>query len=119
MEMNDRRLYFMINLHEGMGWAGIKLATPRSAVRLASVARHVTDCAARPGTKITYLQAFTIIIIFLFFMIMGSIVILGSIRGSSMRPKWLKLVSRVQKTCTFYTFSSLLCSFRFFSKNIL
>ena len=27
--------------------AGIKLATPESAVRLASVARHVTDCAAR------------------------------------------------------------------------
>ena len=29
--------------------AGIELATPGSAVRLASVARHVTDCAARPG----------------------------------------------------------------------
>ena len=29
--------------------AGIKLATPGSAVRLASVARHVTDCATRPG----------------------------------------------------------------------
>ena len=26
---------------------GIKLATPGSAVRLASVARHVTDCATR------------------------------------------------------------------------
>ena len=29
--------------------AGIELATPESAVRLASVARHVTDCATRPG----------------------------------------------------------------------
>ena len=30
-----------------MGRAGIKLATPGSAVRLASVARHVTDCATQ------------------------------------------------------------------------
>ena len=29
--------------------AGIELATPGSAVRFASVARHVTDCAMRPG----------------------------------------------------------------------
>ena len=29
--------------------AGIELATPGSAVRLASVARHVTDCATRVG----------------------------------------------------------------------
>ena len=28
--------------------ARIELATPRSAVRLASVARHVTDCATWP-----------------------------------------------------------------------
>ena len=28
---------------------GIELATPGSAVRHASVARHVTDCATRPG----------------------------------------------------------------------
>ena len=39
----------VINLHESMGPAGIELATPGSAVRLASVARHVTDCATRPG----------------------------------------------------------------------
>ena len=32
-----------------MGPAGIELATPESAVRLASVARHVTDCATRPS----------------------------------------------------------------------
>ena len=32
-------------------WAGIELATPGSAVRLASVARHVTDCATRPGLQ--------------------------------------------------------------------
>ena len=31
--------------------AGIELATPGSAVRYASVARHVTDCATRPGKK--------------------------------------------------------------------
>ena len=30
-------------------WAGMELVTPGSAVRLASVARHVTDCATRPG----------------------------------------------------------------------
>ena len=29
--------------------AGIKLAIPESAVRHASVARHVTDCTTRPG----------------------------------------------------------------------
>ena len=29
--------------------AGIKLATPGSAVRHTSVARHITDCAMRPG----------------------------------------------------------------------
>ena len=28
---------------------GIELATPGSAVRFASVAKHVTDCATRPG----------------------------------------------------------------------
>ena len=27
----------------------MELATPGTAVRLASVARHVTDCATRPG----------------------------------------------------------------------
>ena len=31
-------------------WAGIELATPGSAVRLASVARPVTDCATWPGS---------------------------------------------------------------------
>ena len=47
-EENDHRNYVMINLHV---WdrAGIELATPGSAVRLASVARHVTDCATQPG----------------------------------------------------------------------
>ena len=36
------------------GWdrAGIELATPGSAIRLASVARHVTDCATLPGGAI-------------------------------------------------------------------
>ena len=32
-------------------YTGIKLATPGSAVRHASVARHVTDCATRPGSN--------------------------------------------------------------------
>ena len=36
--------------------AGIELATPGSAVRLASVARHVTDCATRPGQWLTVLR---------------------------------------------------------------
>ena len=31
--------------------AGIELATPESAVRLTSVGRHVTDCAAQHGYK--------------------------------------------------------------------
>ena len=31
--------------------AGVELATPGSAVRHASVARHVTDCAMRPGSS--------------------------------------------------------------------
>ena len=35
--------------------AGIELATPGSAVRHASVARHVTDCATRPGTLVIVL----------------------------------------------------------------
>ena len=30
----------------------IELGTPGSAVRLASVARHNTDCATRPGTHV-------------------------------------------------------------------
>ena len=32
-----------------MDRAGMELATTWSAVKLASVARHVTDCAMRPG----------------------------------------------------------------------
>ena len=35
--------------------AGIELATPGSAVRLASVARHVTDCTTRPS-KLPYMN---------------------------------------------------------------
>ena len=31
--------------------AGIELGTPGSAVRHASVARHVTDCVAQPGNN--------------------------------------------------------------------
>ena len=34
---------------KNMDQAGIELATPGSAVRHASVARHVTDWAMRPG----------------------------------------------------------------------
>ena len=36
--------------------AGIELATPGSAVRHASVARHVTDCATRPGCRVQRLN---------------------------------------------------------------
>ena len=46
---NDHRNYFMSNLTKV--WedrAGIELGTPRSAVRLTSVAKHVTDCDTRP-----------------------------------------------------------------------
>ena len=38
---------------------GIELATPGSAVRLASVARHVTDCATRPGLHRFYCNLMT------------------------------------------------------------
>ena len=38
----------------GPGW--IELTTPGSAVRLASVARHVTDCATRPGRLLPALK---------------------------------------------------------------
>ena len=41
----------MINLHRDR--AGIELATPGIAVRHASVARHVTDCATRPGQSVS------------------------------------------------------------------
>ena len=34
--------------------AWIELATPGSAVRLASVARHATDCATQPGQLVLY-----------------------------------------------------------------
>ena len=37
---------------------GIELATPGSAVRHASVARHVTDCATRPGEKKNWNEEF-------------------------------------------------------------
>ena len=33
--------------------AEIQLTTPDCAVRLASVARHVTDCATRPGKALS------------------------------------------------------------------
>ena len=36
--------------------AGIELATPWSAVSFASVTRHVTDCATRPGTPLLSFQ---------------------------------------------------------------
>ena len=42
----------MINLHEVWDQAGIELANPVSAVRHASVVRHVNDCAMRPGASV-------------------------------------------------------------------
>ena len=50
-EENDCRNYFMINLQDIWDRARIELATPGSAVRLASVVKHVTDCATRPGIE--------------------------------------------------------------------
>ena len=41
--------------------AGIELATPGSAVRHASVARHVTDCATRPGTFVCEFMYFELL----------------------------------------------------------
>ena len=38
--------------------AGIELATPGSAVSFASVTRHVTDCATRPGKCLAYMNKF-------------------------------------------------------------
>ena len=47
--------------------AGIELATPGSAVRHASVARHVTDCATRPVdgilTEFKLIQAFIVVLL--------------------------------------------------------
>ena len=42
--------------------AGVELTTPGSAVRLASVARHVTDCATRPGIPNIPCQQFVIVV---------------------------------------------------------
>ena len=39
----------MINLHESIGPGRDRTPDPGSAARLASVARHVTDGATRPG----------------------------------------------------------------------
>ena len=39
-------------------WARIELPTPGSAVRLASVARHITDCATQPGAISQYIFTF-------------------------------------------------------------
>ena len=39
--------------------AGIELATPGSAVRLSSVARHVTDCATQPSLHRFYCNLMT------------------------------------------------------------
>ena len=41
--INNQRNYFMINLHESMGRAGIELAIPGSAIAFA------TDCATGSG----------------------------------------------------------------------
>ena len=48
-EENDRKNDFMINLQESIGPGQDHLVTPGSAVSDASAARHVTDCATRPG----------------------------------------------------------------------
>ena len=41
---------FMINLHKSMVLGRDRARDPWNAVRYASVARHVTDCARLPGT---------------------------------------------------------------------
>ena len=53
MEENDCRKCFMINLHKSMGPGLDRTHAPGSAVRHASVARHVTDLAMRPSTLAT------------------------------------------------------------------
>ena len=45
MSQHGRRNYFMINLQESMGPDRDRTRDPW--IRLESVARHVTDCAAR------------------------------------------------------------------------
>ena len=49
--LSSKNLLYWTYEGDPMGWdrAGIELATPVSAVRHASVARHITDCATRPG----------------------------------------------------------------------
>ena len=46
--------YFMINLHESMGLGSDQTRNIGSAVRLKSVARHVTDWATQPGEESCY-----------------------------------------------------------------
>ena len=45
MEENGCRNYFMINLYESMGQGWDRIATPGSAIRHISAAKHVTDLA--------------------------------------------------------------------------
>ena len=64
---NDSRNYFMINLHESMGPGRDRTRDPWIRVRLASVARHVTDCATRPGAIQMMMMMIIIIIIIIIF----------------------------------------------------
>ena len=70
--MNDRRNDFIINLMKVWDRTRIELATPESAVRHASVARLVTDCATRPGVFfsfffVVYLKKKKVVLLFVYF----------------------------------------------------
>ena len=58
-EKNDHKNYFTINLQESMGPGQDQTGNPGSAVRLASIARYVTDCTTRPGPSGTLLKLFS------------------------------------------------------------
>ena len=94
-EESDRRNYFIINLQESIDRTGIELATPGSAVRLASVARHVTVCWL--FFKVNYFKQF-------FQKLLQRAQRLGSTSGPTFCRFWsgfklfAKVISRLQKS---------------------
>ena len=58
-EKNGHKNYFTINLHESKRPGQDQTGKPGSAVRLASIARYVTDCATWPGPLGTLSQLFS------------------------------------------------------------
>ena len=81
----------MIKLHERMRPGRDPTRDHGSAVRLASVARHVTDCATRPGVMISSVKLFWIwagssedvVFKYYFFLAVGHVQRISSVSWSS------------------------------------